>query len=128
MTLGEVGGAAAAFREYPGLYDPLTDAIILVCALLTIGVTWRAWNRRTRIGAVSTTPWPGNGADSGRDRGNPARDRGSVRFRKIRRVEDVVRWARAMLWRAFLLAVLVGAILAAGTSGSLLAWWYVGGP
>ena len=127
MTLDEIG-AAAASREYPGLYDPLTDAIILVGALLTILLTWRAWNRRTRIGAVSTTSWPESGSDSVRERGIPVPVRGPVRFRKIRRVEDAVKWTRAMLWRAFLLALLVGAILAAGTSGSLLAWWYFGGP
>ncbi|MDD9948278.1 MAG: hypothetical protein OXU48_01945 [candidate division Zixibacteria bacterium] len=127
MTVDEIG-AAAASRVYPGLYDPLTDVIILVCALLTIGVTWRAWNRRTRIGAVSTTPWPESGSDSVRERGIPVPGRGPVRFHKIRRVEDAVKWARAMLWRAFLLALLVGSILAAGTSGSLLAWWYFGGP
>lgn len=127
MTVDEIG-AAAASRVYPGQYDPLTDTIILVCALLTIGVTWRAWNRRTRIGAVSTTLWPESGSDSVRERGIPVPGRGPVRFRKIRRVEDAVKWARAILWRAFLLALLVGAILAAGTSGSLLAWWYFGGP
>ncbi|MCY3553789.1 MAG: hypothetical protein OXH56_00575 [Gemmatimonadetes bacterium] len=127
MTLDEIG-AAAASHEYVGLFDPLADAIILVCALLTILLTWRAWSRRTRIGAVPTTPWPGDSADSSRDHGNPARDRGPVRFRKIRRVEDAVKWARAMLWRAFLLVFFVGAILTAGTSGSLLAWWYLGGP
>lgn len=49
MNLDEIG-AAAASRAYPGLIDPLTDAIILVCALLTILLTWRAWNRRARIG------------------------------------------------------------------------------
>ena len=42
MILDEIGGAAAASREYPGFNDPLTDAIILICALLTIGATWRA--------------------------------------------------------------------------------------
>ena len=127
MTLDEIG-AADASRAYPGLIDPLADAIILVCALLIILVTWRAWNRRTPIGAVSTTPWSGDGADSGRDRANPVQNRGPVRFRKIRRVEDAVKWARAMLWRAFLLVFFVGAILTAGTTGSLLAWWYLGGP
>ena len=127
MTLDEIG-AAAASREYVGLIDPLADAIILVCALLAIFLTWRAWNRRPPIGAVPTTPWPGDSADSARDQGNPAQDRGPVRFRKIRRVEDAVKWARAMLWRAFVLAFFVGAILTAGTSGSLLAWWYLGGP
>ncbi|MXX03611.1 MAG: hypothetical protein F4X08_12855 [Gemmatimonadetes bacterium] len=127
MTPDEIG-AASASREYVGLVDPLADAIILACALLIILLTWRAWNRRTPIGAVSTTPWPGDSADSGRDQGNPARDRGPVRFRKIRRVEDAVKWARAMLWRVILLVFFVGAILTAGTSGSLLAWWYLGGP
>ncbi len=128
MTLDEIGGAAAATREFPGLIDPLTDAIILVCALLAILATWRAWKRRTRIGAVTTTHWPGDGADSGRDRNSPVPARGPVRFRKIRRVEDAVKWSRAMLWHAFLLTFLLGSILAAGTSGSLLAWWYFGGP
>ena len=128
MTLDEISGAVAASREYPGFYDPLTDTIILVCALLTIGATLHAWNRRTRIGAVTNTPWPGSGSDSVRERGIPVPGRGPVRFRKIRRVEDAVKWARAMLWRAFLLTFLIGAILAAGTSGSLLAWWYFGGP
>ncbi|MCY3712755.1 MAG: hypothetical protein OXH02_05640 [Gemmatimonadetes bacterium] len=127
MNLDEIG-AAAASRVYPGLTDPLTDAIILAGALLTILLTWRAWNRRTLIGSVSITPRPGDGADSGRDRGNPVLNRGPVRFRKIRRVEDAAKWARAMLWRAFLLVFFVGAILTAGTSGSLLAWWYLGGP
>ncbi|MYA76205.1 MAG: hypothetical protein F4132_13270 [Gemmatimonadetes bacterium] len=127
MNLDEIG-AAAASREYVGLIDPLADAIILACALLAILLTWRAWNRRTPIGAVSTTPWPGDNVDSDREQGNPAQDRGPVRFRKIRRVEDAVKWARAMLWRAFVLAFFVGAILTAGTSGSLLAWWYLGGP
>lgn len=127
MTLDEIGAAAAA-RVYPGLFDPLVDAIILVCALLTIILTWRAWNRRTPVGAVSITPWPGDSADSSRDHGNPVLNRGPVRFRKIRRVEDAVKWARAMLWRAFLLVFFVGAILTAGTSGSLLAWWYLGSP
>ena len=126
MTLDEIG-AATASREYAGLVDPLADAIILACALLTILLTWRAWNRRTPIGAVSTTPWPGGSADSGHDRGNPILNRGPVRFRKIRRVEDAVRWARAMLWRALLLVFFVGAIVTAGTSGGLLAWWYLGG-
>lgn len=128
MTLDKIGGAAATSRVYTGLIDPLTDVIILAFALLTILATWRAWSRRAPIGAVTTTPWPGDGADSGRDRVNPVLNRGPVRFRKIRRVEDAVKWGRAMLWRAFLLAFFVGAILTAGTSGSLLAWWYLGGP
>lgn len=127
MNLDEIG-AAAVSRVYPGLIDPLADAIILACALLAILLTWRAWNRRIPIGAVSTTPWPGDSADSGHDHGNPVLNRGPVRFRKIRRVEDAVKWARAMLWRAFLLVFFVGAILTAGTSTSLLAWWYLGGP
>ncbi|MXW04069.1 MAG: hypothetical protein F4Z81_03260 [Gemmatimonadetes bacterium] len=127
MNLDEIG-AASASREYVGLIDPLTDAIILAGALLTILLTWRAWNRRTPIGAFSNTPLHGISADTGHDRGNPVLNRGPVRFRKIRRVEDAVKWARAMLWRAFLLAFFVGAILTAGTSGSLLAWWYLGGP
>lgn len=127
MNLDEIG-VAATVRAYPGLIDPLADAIILVCALLTVLLTWRAWNRRTRIGAVSIAPGPGGGADAGRNHGNPVLNRGPVRFRKIRRVEDAVKWARAMLWRAFLMVFFVGAILTVGTSGSLLAWWYLGGP
>ena len=127
MTLDEIG-AAPASRAYPGLTEPTTDAIILVCALLTTLLTWRAWNRRTRIGAVSITPRPSDGTDSGPGRGSPVLNRGPVRFRKIRRVEDAVKWARAMLWRAFLLVFFAGAILTAGTTGSLLAWWYLGGP
>ena len=55
-------------------------------------------------------------------------NRGPVRFRKIRRLEDAVKWARAMLWRVFLLLFFIGAILTAGTSVSLLAWWYLGSP
>ena len=128
MTLDEIDSAASAPREYPGLNDPLIDAIILVCALLTIRTTWRAWKARTRIGLVPTTPCPVNGADSDHGTWVTDKSRGLIRFREIQSLKEASKWAGAMLWRLWVLAFFLGAILATGFYGGLLTWWYFGGP
>ena len=126
--MGENGSTPVAPREYPGLNDPLTDAILLVCALLTILATLRAWKARPRFGIVQQTSLPKNGAESVNGTEDTNKDRGLVSFREIKSFMDAWKWTGAMFWRFWVLVFLLGAILATGIYGSLLTWWYFGGP
>ena len=126
--MGEIGNTPVAPGEYPGLNDPLTDAILLVCALLTILATLRAWKTRPRIGTVQKTSLPEYGAESVNGTGDTNKDRGLVSLREIKNLMEAWKWTGAMFWRLWVLVFFLGAVLATGFYGILLTWWYFGGP